>query len=234
MNSIIALTRGYETLDRYNDLIERNKSIFRFLPKYPLILFHEGNISLKHQYHIREKSPNESIEFINISEVWNKDYSYESMCRFYAYHVWNYLSDYDYVLRVDEDCIIEKLESDTFETIEENVYLKSKYWGESHTETNATLPQKIEELTGVKKEEFYNNKFPYTNIGLSSVNFWLEPELNAILKKIAISPDQTINRWGDLPVLGSLLNIYAIGRVGTIQGLTYKHLSHGNIVISEP
>jgi hypothetical protein len=56
--------------------------------------------------------------------------------------------------------------------------------------------------------------------------------MNLLIKSIAYSDLQLYNRWGDLPVLGSLLNIYAQDKVGHIEGLSYKHLSHDNYITS--
>ena len=113
------------------------------------------------------------------------------------------------------------------------VFLKSASWKESHGETNDTLPKFIEDLTGVSKEEFYIHNFPYTNVMISNVKFWLDNEINKILKTISYSDLQIKNRWGDLPILGSLLNIYAKDKVDYINNLSYQHLSHKNQIKSK-
>lgn len=231
-NAIIALTRGYVSRNRYDTLLKRNECIYKvFGAKYPVILFHEGNINEMHQNYIKMQTPALNIIFTDISSVWKG--GYEGMCRFNSLDVFEFCKEYDYVLRIDEDCHIEQLNGDPFESVGDNVYLKSLYWGESHSETNATLPQAIEKLTGVSREEFYNNKFPYTNIGLSKVSFWLSEPVKSVLTEISTCKEQRDNRWGDLPIHGSLLNIYAKGMVGTIQGLVYNHLSHGFKLNSE-
>ena len=229
-NAIIVLTRGYHEDHKYLDLIERNKSIEKFLGhKYPLIFFHEGNISPYHQSMIRNCNPKLEMAFVDISNCWSG--GYEGMCRFNTFDIWNECDKLglDYILRIDEDCQIYQMPNDPFEIIRGNDILRSCYFDESHSETNATLPQVIEHWTGVERKEFYNTKFLYTNVYLSSVKFWKDPVLNAILKNIAYSDEQRANRWGDLPVLGSLANIYA--KVGVIDGLVYRHLSH-NMTIS--
>lgn len=232
--AISALTRGYKSLEGYKTLIQRNKAIKKFINlnnNIPLVLFHEGNIIKDHQDFIIDQSLGQKIEFVDISKSWFG--GYEGMCRFNILELWEYLKEYDAVLRVDEDSIISKCPIDPFSLIGNNVFLKTVYWGESHSETNATFPQFLESLTGAKKEDFYNNKFPYTNLCLVLPSFWNEPSMNLLLQKIGTSPLQKINRWGDLPVLGSLLNIYASGRVGTLTGLEYTHLSHGFFIKSE-
>lgn len=233
-NAIVCLTRGYKNLTGYDSLIKRNKAIHKHLNsdfKYPLVIFHEGNITEEHQSHITANSEGQKLAFVDISDVWVG--GYESMCRFHAYWIWEYCQSFDYILRVDEDCWIENIDVDPFDQIGENVYLKTVYWDESHSETNATLPAKVESLTGVSHEVFYNRKYPYTNVSLSSVAFWRRTAIAEVLKEISLCDDQIKNRWGDLPVLGSLLNIYAVGRVGTLTGLTYYHHSHNVTVVSE-
>lgn len=233
-NAIIVLTRGYKNLDGYDRLLKRNASIEKFFGnKYPLVIFHEGNIHEEHQEYIKSKNPSLIFSFINVSAVWNYEDGYKSMCRFNAFHIWQYCRDFDYIMRIDEDCIIEKMEVDPFEQMGENVYLKSVYSGEAHTETNDTLPQAIEFFTGVKSSEFYNHKFPYTNVSVSSVKFWFTEPVHDILKWVSLSDEQFKNRWGDLPILGCLLNIFAKEKVGTITGLSYFHESHNVTVESK-
>jgi len=228
--AIVALTRGYLNVVDYGSLIRRNQRIDQFFGnRYPVVLFHEGNITTFHKHYIQQKTPSLPLTFVDISKVWVRQFDgrpsgYESMCRFQMYWLWHYCAQYDYIMRIDEDCWIDSMESDPFDQIGDNVYLKTCYFAESHSETNATLPQVIESMTGAKREDFYNDKFVYTNVSVSSVKFWLD--MDELLGGLALSDEQLRNRWGDLPVLGSLLNIYAKDKVGTTTGLTYYHHSH--------
>lgn len=229
--AIVCLSKGYSDIDNYNELISRNISISKYIgTEHSIIIFNQGNITLKHQNHIKKFTPELEIEFVDITENWNNQYSYASMCRFFSYYVWEYCKNYDYVMRIDTDCEI--IESDNiFSNLNKNdVYYKTIFWpwDESHEMTNKTLPDFIKSLTGIDKTNFYYN-FPYTNIYLSRVNFWLDDEINNILKSICLSDYQLIYRWGDLPILGSLLNIFAKNNIQTLQ-LKYKHKSHNCIV----
>jgi len=231
-NIIYALTRGYNTRDGYNWLIQRNESIYEHITSkwdIPMLLFHEGNISQSDQEYINALYKGSPITFVNIAEVWT--FGYEGMCRFNTLESWKMLKDYDLALRIDEDCIINKCETNPFELMtDEDVYLKSVYWAESHSETNETLPDFIQFLTGITPDKFYNNKFPYTNVGMARVSFFNEPPVNILLHTIATSDLQRANRWGDLPVLGSVLNIFAKDKVGTLNGMSYRHISHNTII----
>jgi hypothetical protein len=228
-NAIVCLTRGYSHVNNYYMLIQRNNLIYHHLNEkmnkhYQSIIFHEGNISKEHQDFILEHSQDKTIQFVDVSSIWTGGYA--GMCKFNMYDIWNYTKEYDFILRVDEDCFISKIEIDPFSCIDDKVFLISAPCRESHEATNATLPQFIESITNVPASLFYDHKFPYTNVCISSVQFWREPPVSSILKQIAFSELQHKNRWGDLPVLGSLLNIYAKDRVGNLKQFEYYHESH--------
>ena len=67
---IVALVRGYNNFESYDQLIQRNKYLYENVKlkanhDYSYILFHEGNISLEGQEYIQEKTKFE-IEFIDV------------------------------------------------------------------------------------------------------------------------------------------------------------------------
>ena len=230
--AIVTLTRGYQNPQHYNSLIQRNISAHKYInakKTHDVIIFHEGNIPPGHQDYIKERSGNLDMQFTDISPVWSG--GYPGMCRFYSYDMWNYLRDYDYIMRIDEDCVVTRSDIDPFSYIGNNVFLKTASWEESHQPTNSTLPAFIEKITDIQPSRFYLHQFPYTNVCLSSVSFWLSDEINKVLKQIATDNMQITHRWGDLPVLGSLLNIYAPDRVGLFTNFEYTHASHNNTVI---
>jgi hypothetical protein len=228
-NAIVCLTRGYPHSIGYDQLIKRNDAIYKiFGNKYDVVIFHEGNINERHQRYIKASTPLNFI-FKDISKIWSG--GYEGMCRFQSVQLFEQCKEYDYIMRIDEDCVLERLDVDPFENMGDNVYAYSVYWGESHSETNATLPGAISKLTKVPVEEFYNNKFPYTNVGVAKVSFFTTDPMYSILYILANSQSQRTNRWGDLPLHGSLLQIYAKDKVMQIKGLIYHHGTH-NVTIS--
>ena len=236
MNAIVSLIRGHDDLKKYDLIIGRNLKIYEFVNQkfsqdYPIVLFHEGNIDESQQQYIREKSGPQTIEFVDISDTWNKSSGgYEAMCRFNSYDIWNYCKKYECIFRIDDDCYLTQCDEDPFSLIGNNEFLRSIYFDESHGPTNATLPVFIQNLIGVHPSSFYNHRFPYTNVLLSRVDFWLDVKVNRVLKEISYSQFQAQYRWGDLPILGSLLNIFAPGRVGKLNGIKYDHVSHGTII----
>ncbi len=70
---IAGLTRGYENVEKYQDLIARNKSINKCCnSNFDNILFHEGNISVAHQEYILSFTPDLKKNQVFISPYFRK------------------------------------------------------------------------------------------------------------------------------------------------------------------
>ena len=122
-NAIVVLTKGYNHLSKYKDIINRNRYIsVNFYKKltnptnYDIIIFHEGNITISQQKYIQSQSPKiplifKTINFINNNSICsmcppnnvsNKyNIGYKNMCFFWSIRFLKYLSDYEYVIRID-------------------------------------------------------------------------------------------------------------------------------------
>ena len=106
---IVALVRGYNNFESYDQLIQRNKHLYENVKlkanhDYSYILFHEGNISVEGQKYIQEKTKFK-IEFIDVKtcfEISQKledaafkeagreyvdDKGYRLMCRFNTFYI---------------------------------------------------------------------------------------------------------------------------------------------------
>lgn len=58
-NAIVALTRGYSDLNGYYSLIQRNLAISSHIgSQFPLVLFHEGDITAEQQEILKNKRLN--------------------------------------------------------------------------------------------------------------------------------------------------------------------------------
>ncbi len=241
--AVIALTRGYpEDRSLYSSLIKRNNSIYKHINKIrkvpaDVILFHEGNISLEDQNYINSHYPDE-IKFINVSKYFMSsslkldgeekfNLGYRQMCRFNMYHIWNEISEYDYILRVDEDIEISKFDPYAFEYMKsENVnYMTGRFTKDIHRATNKTLPQFLINNTDLNVKKIYNHKNPYTNLYATNVDFWKSNDVNKLLQQIALSDKQIIYRWGDHTVQGLILN-YKNEKIKLFPKLEYEHISH--------
>tara|TARA_B100000674_G_C37762682_1_gene878734 strand:+ start:102 stop:989 length:888 start_codon:yes stop_codon:yes gene_type:complete len=245
--AVVALTRGYPNdQSKYQTLIKRNLSIQKFIIKHrknasDMILFHEGNISSLDQDYINSESEVE-IKFVDVSKYFNNDglilegeskfsLGYRQMCRFNMFHIWDEVTDYDYILRVDEDIEINDFDPFIFEKMEEKkqIYLTGRFTKETHRLTNKTLPYFLLKNTDLNVDKVYNHRNPYTNLYASSVKFWNNEEIKSILKTIALTDQQIINRWGDHTVQGLLLNHKNI-KIHLFPRLIYRHISHNLII----
>tara|TARA_Y100000591_G_scaffold325399_1_gene346297 strand:- start:190 stop:1077 length:888 start_codon:yes stop_codon:yes gene_type:complete len=245
--AIVALTRGYpDNISKYNSLILRNNSIYENINQHrenpaDIILFHEGNISESDQSYV-SKNSNSKIIFKNVSKYFNNidltlkgeekfSLGYRQMCRFNMFHIWNEVSEYDYVLRVDEDIEINKFNPMVFEYMELKKinYMTGRFTKDTHRLTNETLPFFLKKETKLNVEKVYNHRNPYTNLYASSVKFWKQSDVQTILKKIALSDEQIRNRWGDHTVQGIILN-HKNEKIKLFKKLEYNHDSHNLII----
>ena len=243
---IAALVRGYKDKNQYKNLLKRNKNIYKNIilkseNPFDNILFHEGNIPLDHQEYIKEKSP-QSIKFIDVSETFDFDNSligkipdlerfdmgYRLMCRFNFFYIWKYVKNYDYIIRIDEDVIINKFDKNLISNLDSDfIFGTAKLSEESHEFTNKSLPEELKIILNSSDKAFYNHLFPYTNFYISNIKFWTNVEIETILKSLAENELQIINRWGDLPIIGCILN-FKNEEIKLLQGIEYFHLSHRN------
>jgi hypothetical protein len=236
--AVFGLVRGYQGFNKwkYVQLLVRNWAlgVWKWKSEFTgdFIIFHEGNISRFDQFILRVLSALD-LKFVDVSEVWkpgegsrwegSSDFplSYSLMCKFNYLDLWSFLSSYDVVCRVDEDCIVVKLPQ--FSTV--RLFDTGALFEESHARTNATMPKYLETL-GL--ERFYDHSFPYTNLYVTRTAFWLAEPVAEFLEAVAHHPDALEFRWGDIPVLGVALKAFgewnSLGAVNS--EIEYFHLSH--------
>ncbi len=246
--AIVALTRGYpKNRSLYDSLLKRNEYIYQNINSLrssplDLILFHEGNISTDDQNYINSHS-SQNIKFKDVSKYFvipdlklegEKKFSlgYRLMCRFNMYHIWDEVKEYSHILRVDEDIEILKFDPYVFELMNRKniTYMTGRFTKDIHRLTNSTLPEFIIKNTDMNIHKIYNHKNPYTNVFATSVNFWRSKEVNQLLKRISLSDQQLINRWGDHTVHGLMLN-HMRKKIYLFKKLEYKHISHSSLII---
>ena len=243
---IAALVRGYEETASYSSLIKRNKYIKKNITSkincpYELLIFHEGNIPEEHQQYINSKSP-EVYNFIDVSEDFKYDKSiisevpdlerfnigYRLMCRFNFFHIWKYVNKYDFLIRIDEDVIVKKFSKSLLDNLNNNfIFGTADLSSESHEYTNISLPEELKKIFDSTNTDFYNHLFPYTNFYISNIEFWNNNDIQILLREISNNKLQLIHRWGDLPIIGSILNFKNI-EIKILKGISYSHLSHKN------
>ena len=254
-NAIVVLTRGYDNLNEYNDIIERNISIYENLinKSIPIIIFHEGNILLSHQEFIKEHTPLLLITFIDVriknmsflkikenlkfdKGTENFKIGYRHMCSFWFVNFWDYCNEYDNIIRIDEDCIINFNIDKVFNLLNSKVAVYGKWENDADFVTkglnNFTLnflqkniPDKLFNIT--------NPSGPYTNIiGLNLSILRQNIILTKYIEQIKYSDCIYIYRWGDLPLWGEVLKyLYNSTDHLLINDIKYFHKSH-NIMVN--
>lgn len=256
-NAIVCLTRGYSELSGYIALIKRNRSIYEVINRhrerqYPLIIWHEGNIPREHQYYVLDQECNDDVRFVNISRVFRlprtikeEDLAerwrvgYRLMCRFNFYHIWKYTKAFKYVMRLDEDCVLLSSKEDPIEALSnlQGDFAAPLFTEETHELTNQSLSAFVQEFADVHGSLIakpYNQIFPYTNCYVTRTAFWREQEVQNFLDAVRKNRDSICLRWGDLPVLGAALNMFAApDKVHRFSEIRYWHGSHHTTVGSD-
>lgn len=251
-NAIVVLTKGYITNEKYNMLINRNNLIYdKFYSlvdpnNYDVIIFHEGNITKEQQEYIQSKTPKVPLIFtyvkfykkeVNNPICKNTNLSnrfpngYKNMCYFWSISFLNYLEDYNYIIRIDEDCFLDKIDPNII-----NNYIKSDIMFSSAYYDNNEFSDVIIGMDNLFNNYMKNNNLkpknklsmPYTNFMILNINFFKNnKDVTNILNEIDLSDCIFSNRWGDLPIWGYILS-YLIDKKYYIldTGISYTHESH--------
>jgi hypothetical protein len=144
------------------------------------------------------------------------------MFEFHTCDVWDHLKEYDVVLRIDEDCILESEKwADVFTCVSPDVpYRTPMFDVETHELTNATLPVWLGE-----DAPFYNQTMPYTNVFVTRMDVWNREDVRAWIERVRESRGCIKYRWGDHVLHSIILKKFGIGH-GTMDGYNYYHGSH--------
>lgn len=260
--AISVLTRGYFHETQYYSLIRRNLSIKeKIIDKsdldFDMIIFHEGNIPLHHQNYISHNSKQPLI-FQNVRESGNKQafdnnknvinyvlcppnpvssaypLGYKHMCHFWSIDFLEYLKDYEFVVRIDEDCFIDEFDTNIFnEMIEKEIHFVSpEFQGQDLGDVIVGLEVLLNEFlieTNVQQyKTFKEIKCPYTNFMIVNMDFLRSNEvISKILKKIDDSHGIYSGRWGDLPIWGMILSTLVDEKhYSECKKISYYHASH--------
>lgn len=267
-NAIVVLTRGYENENFYKSLIVRNKNIKKHIIdsvsyEFDFIIFHEGNISQKQQDFIKSFTPEIPISFINVKsgipklfgtpiKTLNVDLcpptslsnsfplGYKHMCHFWSVDFLDLLKNYKYVIRIDEDCIVEEFDKNIINEIENNKILFASPMFQGQDE-----PMVIKGLDIFRKkycsEKGIDIVTPFEKIKCPYTNFMIIDVENIINNKIIMEFISEIdkcgciysNRWGDLPIWGVILDTFLKkDEYKEFKNIKYYHGSH-NIIVNK-
>jgi hypothetical protein len=268
--AITVLTKGYDNLDYYSTLITRNNLIYdKIITKsnlrFDMIIFHEGNISIDQQEYILKNSKAELLfrdvkqyatraAFDDSKNIYNMELcppnklserfpiGYKHMCHFWSIDVFEYLTDYQYIIRIDEDCYVDRVDPTVFESIikqeikfavplictvldDPNVIVGLEQLLNKFTkDNNITIPVAYADI-----------KAPNTNFMMLDLDFFKQHEITQkFLLEIEKSHGIYSNRWGDAPIWGIIL--YALAGVDfyELSDTGYLHGSHNHYVNPQP
>ena len=113
-----------------------------------VIIFHEGNVWPTHQEYIQRATSDMPITFVNISTVFqdfhvvnnplcppsilsdqkNTPPGYNSMCYFWFVSFRDYVKQYDWMLRFDDDCVLGQNIRDNIHNLPSTVHFASPSW----------------------------------------------------------------------------------------------------------
>lgn len=258
--AIVVLTRGYNNIQSYNKLIARNHNIQRCLGDLSLdiVIFHEGNILENHQTYIKCNTPKLNIKFVDVKKEGNafidKSYikrdpivkrdvsmGYFHMCSFWFVNFWYYVKEYDYILRIDEDCIVNFNLLDAFKTLENKVACYGTWVRDDPAcvkglinfninyfkKHNLPMKSSINQNSIDKFCSTWNSKIsgPYTNLfGLNLRKLRLNEKLKNYIETVKFSDYIYIYRWGDLPLWGTVLEfLYSSNDHIKLKSMKYIH-----------
>jgi hypothetical protein len=252
-NAIVVLTKGYELNEDYGMLISRNEAIYEKYYNlldnphdYDVIIFHEGNISIDQQRYIQLKTPKLPLIFTEVSfynktpnnpKCPNTDLSnafsngYKNMCYFWSISFLKYLDNYEYIIRIDEDCIINKFNPSTIDNYKNlNIMFSSAEFQKNDAldvtvGMNELFQNYIQTTNMTQKNDL---SMPYTNFMIVNVPFFNNNlDVTNILTEIDKSDCIFSNRWGDLPIWGYILS-YFIDKTYYLEdrSISYIHGSH--------
>lgn len=270
VGAIAVLVRAQSSPLKYeSNLILRNKAIQRYLywnatanSRLELVFFHEGNLPVAHQQYIRDATPELPMQFIDVGEVF-REYKnvnisicpkvllisqmfspgYHSMCHFWFLRFQRYLTAYDWMLRIDDDCILARPIRRHLQRLSPAVHFASCLWVDlSNGTTDAIRP--VNEgivVTGMRNltvkyarqhnlyEDIHSWHAPYTNVMYINLH-WLRNNtiVQGFMQTVEDSQCIYSNRWGDLPLWGAAIHLAKEPRYHL--KVPYYHGSHNLLV----
>jgi len=252
--AVAVLTRGYQDIRKYNTLVKRNISIAKNLGDFKnadVLIFHEGNILPHHQEYISKFTPNLNLVFKCIKEYAFKDekksikvfeptrafgLNYRHMCSFWFVDFWKFVEEYDMILRIDEDCIIDFYIPELFNNLQNKTAIYGTWIRDHDFVThglNKFTQQFIKENIQTSSQIIsHSPSGPYTNvIGFNLKALRENEHLQKYIKKVGIMDCIYAFRWGDLPLWGeALFYFFHPNSYSKSDKIKYFHGSHNTYV----
>ena len=244
--AVVVLTRGYPTLDGYHTLLERTRALARleWTRDYDHIIFHEGNITPAHQAYVTDET-GVQITFVDVGDSFAKNKAtlhrgghgckhygasagYKCMCAFWYIDFVTYVSQYDAVLRVDEDCFVHASSrqdpAPASGTLIASPLVYEAMDNDYVIHGLVPLAERLSEQ--MKLPPLRRWRSPYTNVLWVSIPFISSDRVQNIVRHVEQTNCIMTNRWGDMPLWG--MTAALLGVPLTYLQLAYTHGSHGN------
>lgn len=243
--AICVLTRGYNDINQYDSLLKRNQSIQRHLSNknIPLVILHEGNITIDHQNHIIDASPSLNIIFhciefdkereqVNIDNS-TKDFNmgYRHMCSFWFKDMFStaVFEEYDYILRIDEDCEMKTSIDDIFNHIVDSTENYAICANTDVDHKKVTINMNKTTLSFLKDDSLKHKSpgGPMTQmIGFNMKLLRKDEVLHDYIDHVHTTKMIYINRWGDLSLWGEVFHYLLPNKLKIDKTIKYYHGSH--------
>ena len=251
--AIATLTRGgFADHIGYDSLIKRNISIETYVYGFQnqnkdVLIFHEGNVSLADQDYIQSKTPSMPLIFVNVASEFGdvpkaaakpmSNYchvtelsdsfpvGYKHMCRFWFSGFLRFTTAYRYVIRIDDDCIVNSFPEGLVQLMDVNDLTLVAAKMDSTDSTDVTIG-----LQDFVRQNFFQEidffKFPYTNVVIFDADYFRSsiPYQNFV-DLVDASGCIYVNRWGDLPLWGAAIQVLHINSFED-KRIAYLHGSH--------
>jgi len=269
--AVCGLIRGYADAEKYATLIERNRAIAAVLYSQApgdldILLFHEGNIGAEQQRHIQSQTPELPLRFVDVSAEFNPSLvrtasqhcqsthtsqrfpvGYKHMCRFWFHAFFKYTESYRFVLRIDEDCVLQHFDYAGLKgrlDSKELAYI-TPYWSTDSGDVTMGLAKLATTFAAEKQLQVAAwpclSKNPYTNVFFMDASVVRSlPHFQNFIDKVEATGCIYVNRWGDLPLWGVVLwcllptRLAAQSpRIGYFHG-SHKKLINSNKLPSQP
>ena len=257
-NAIVVLTRGYNDNSKYKSLILRNRHICQnFYLKldnpsdYDVVIFHEGNITPSQQQYIQSKSPNLPLQFRNVTFQNNNticslcpptklshgfSMGYKNMCYFWSIDFLEYLKDYEYIIRVDEDCLLQQISTNILNVYKEKNIIFSSPFFQGDDSFPVIVGMKRLFANFMRRNNLQPRKMdircPYTNVMILNIQYFRNNNIvRGILSQIKETNCIFSNRWGDLPIWGHILTLLVEPTLYIEDtSISYLHGSHHKMI----
>lgn len=236
---------GWLRWSRLDCLDASLRLLARFMPGYPVIIFHEDYTE---EDKLRLDLSCGSIKFVQVDFSTHHHrykagyrservgtYGYGMMCRFFSGVMQSHpaLDGFSHYMRLDDDSyILSPMDSGVMLRIEDNDYTYRCTFEDPENHRSLwdhTLQFMRDHQIPVNPNTEYHSSAPYTNYHTSSLRLWNHPAVKAFTNSIEECDGCIKKGWDDAMIQGTIARLLcpATGhRVHVENGFCYRHNQH--------